>query len=169
MASGGGSIYLMVEVAMPSGDMITYYEIRPGRWIRREWKRQCSARVFIYGRCQGVKGHTGMHWRYSPSGDFDWANNKDDPASNFQGDGVAGSTPPGDDEYVHPEKMQEHYHASHYTDTEVTDKAIIAMLEKGKPPERGAAMDRPVRDKATLAMLKDRMPKRPGSSKRRKD
>jgi hypothetical protein len=92
-------------------------------------------------RCQGVKGHEGVHWRYAPSGDFEWHYNMDDPKH----DGCAGSTPPGHKSYVSPVKMQKHYFMSHYTDTEVTDKGIIAMLEKDKTPEQGASIDRPVK------------------------
>jgi hypothetical protein len=152
---------------MKSGDRITYYEMGPGRWLRRVWNPQCTARVFIYGRCQGVKGHKGLHWRYSPSGSYDWANNENDPASNSSDDGVAGSTPPGHEEYVHPETMQDHYYVSHHTDAVVTDKAIIAMLEKGKTPEKGAALDRPVKDKAVLKFLKERARKRARPKKAR--
>src|SRR5262245_41084157 len=140
---------------MRNGANICYYADGRGRWIRREWKRQCSARVFFYGRCQGVKGHKGDHWCYSPSGDFEWYANADDPNPEHK-DAVAGSTPPGNESYVSPVRMQKHYHLSHHTDTDVTDKAILAMLEKGKTPERDAGIDRPVTDKAILAMLEKR-------------
>ena len=120
---------------------ICYYTDSKGYWLRREWKPQCPAKVIIYGRCQGVKGHRDVNWRYSPSGDFDWAVNDEAPKND---DGaVAGSTPPGHKSYVSPVKMQKHYFMSHYTDTEIKDKAIIAMLEKGKTPERDAATDGP--------------------------
>lgn len=151
---------------MKSGERVTYYELGPGRWLRRVWMPQCTARVFIYGRCQGVKGHEGLHWRYSPSGDFDWANNKSDPGSNPDGEGVAGSTPPGHDDYVHPENMQDQYYVSQHVDTEVTDVGLIAMLEKGETPERDASIDRPVRDQAVLAFLKGRTAKHPARKKR---
>ena len=94
----------------------------------------------MYGRCQGVKGHRGVHWCYSASGNFEWAIHDEAPRD----DAVAGSTPPGHREYVSPVKMQKHYFLSHHTDMQITDEAIIAMLEKGKTPERGASIDRPV-------------------------
>jgi hypothetical protein len=103
-----------------------------------------------------VKGHKGVHWLFSPSGDFDWDDNDYDP----QEDGCSGSTPPGHRDYMSPVKMQKHYHGNHYIDAQVTDIATIAMLEKGKTPERGAAIDRPVTDKAMLAMVKKRTKKR---------
>jgi hypothetical protein len=124
---------------MARGNNICYYTNGKGYWLRREWKLQCRADVFFSGRCQGVKGHKGVHWRYSPSGDFEWSANE----TKIQ-DACAGSTPPDNDEYVQPITMQEHYHVSHYGDWEVTDKAVIAMLERGKTPEGGAAIDRPV-------------------------
>ncbi len=140
---------------MARGDNVWYYTDGKGYWLRREWKRQCSEKVFFYGRCQGVKGHKGVHWRFGPSGDFEWSDNDNDP----QEGGGAGSTPPDHDDYVSPLKMQKHNHTSHYTDAEVTDKAIIALLEKGKPPEPDAAINRPVTDKRLLAALKKRMKK----------
>ena len=119
---------------------VCYYTNGKGYWLRREWKPQCSSKVFIYGRCQGTKGHRGVHWRYSPSGDFLWDDNADDPKHN----GCAGSTPPSHESYVSPLKREKHYFLSHYTDTQVTDKATIALLEKGKTPERDASINRPV-------------------------
>jgi len=120
---------------------VAYYTDGKGYWLRREWKQQCPAKVFFYGRCQGVKGHPGVHWSYSASGNFEWAANGQ---ARKNPDAVAGSTPPGHKEYVSPAKMQKHYYLSHYKDEEVTDKTIIAMLEKDKPPERNASIDRPV-------------------------
>ena len=125
---------------MRNGANVTYYTDGKGWWLRREWKQQCTAKVFLSGRCQGVKGHKGVHWCYSPSGDFRWDDNEEDPKH----DGCAGMTPPGHKSYVSPAKMQKHYFVSHYTDETVTDKTIIALLEKGKTPERDAAIDRPV-------------------------
>jgi hypothetical protein len=140
---------------MARGENVCNYTNGKGYWLRREWKPQCSAKVFFDGRCQGVKAHKGVHWRYGPSGDFEWDDNDDDP----QEGGGAGSTPPAHKDYVSPVKMQKHHHMSHYTDTEVTDKAIIAILEKGKPPEPDAAIHRPVTDKRLLAALRKRLNK----------
>lgn len=124
---------------MKNGFNVCYYSNGKGYWLRREWMPQCSAKVFLYGRCQGVKGHKGVHWRFAASGDFEWADNREDPIH-----GGCGSTPPDCEEYPSPLEMQKHYHLNHYADAEVTDKAIIARLENDKPPERGAAIDRPV-------------------------
>ena len=124
---------------MKNGSNVVYYTDGKGSWIRREWQPQCSAKVFFYGRCQGVRGHRGVHWCYSPSGSFQWADNADDPKH----DGCAGSTPPGHKDYVSPAKMQKYYFISHYTDTKPTDQAVLAMLDKNKTPERGATIDRP--------------------------
>ena len=60
-----------------------------------------------------------------------------------------GSTPPGHKAYVSPAKMQKHYYMSHFTDAEVTDPAVVAMLEKDKTPEKDATIDRPVVVKRT--------------------
>jgi hypothetical protein len=136
-----GSVAVRAPEKMKKGANVCYYADGHGRWMRREWKSQCSSKVFIYGRCQGVKGHKGVHWCYSPSGSFTWDDNDADP----QHDGCAGSTPPGHKDYVSPAKMQKHYFMSHYSDTDVTDSAIIAMLEKDKTPEPDASINRPVK------------------------
>jgi hypothetical protein len=125
---------------MRKGAHVAYYTDGRGYWLRREWKAQCTARVFFYGRCQGVKGHKGVHWCYSASGSFQWSDNDADPKH----DGAAGSTPPGHKHYVSPVKMQKHYFMSHYRDAQVTNKAVMAMLERDKTPEPGASIDRPV-------------------------
>jgi len=68
-----------------------------GHWIRREWVDQCPEDVFLAARCQGVKGHKGVHWCYKPDGSFAWDDNDDDP----QEDGSSGSTPPGHKNGLH--------------------------------------------------------------------
>jgi hypothetical protein len=89
---------------MKRGSNVCYYGNGKGQWLRREWKAQCSAKVFYYGRCQGVKGHKGVHWCYSLSGDFCWDDNDADPKH----DGCCGTPPPGHKEYSSPAKMQKH-------------------------------------------------------------
>ena len=126
--------------ARRSGANICYYQVSAGRWIRRAWKPQCRSKVFLSGRCQGVQGHKGVHWCYAPSGSFQWEDNAADP----QHDGCAGSTPPGHKDYITPVKMQRHYFMDHYTDTEVTDQKVVALLANDKTPERGASINRPV-------------------------
>src|SRR5260370_28163341 len=101
MESEGGRTSADGEGKMKKGANICYYGNGRSHWIRREWKPQCSEKVFFYGRCQGVKGHQGVHWCYSPSRSFQWSDNDDDPNH----DGAAGSTPPGDKSYVAPVKM----------------------------------------------------------------
>ena len=48
------------------------------------------------------------------------------------------------------------YFLSHFTDMEVTDKGILAKLERGNTPEKDAGIDRPVTDKRIIAMVKKR-------------
>jgi hypothetical protein len=135
---------------MKNGSNVAYYGNGKGRWIRREWRPQCSTKVFLAGRCQGVKDHIGVHWCYSLSGSFQWQDNLADPKH----DGCAGSTPPGHKDYVSPAKMAKHHCMCHYTDTEVTDEAVIALLEKDKTPERDAAIDRPVSAKRNAKTIR---------------
>lgn len=126
-----------------------------GRWWRREWKPQCPEEVFMGGRCQGVAGHKDVHWSFAPDGSFRYDDNDDDPRH----DGCSGSIPPDHKDYRSPLEMQKHYHISHYTDSEVTDKGVIAMLEKGKPPEPEASITRPL-TKEEADKFKDKLEQR---------
>ena len=128
---------------MGTGANITYYGNGKGRWLKRVWRCQCPKKVFFYGRCQGVRGHNGVHWRYAASGDFEWADNDQDPKQNDD-KGCAGSIPPGNEGYPSPTKMQKRYYMSHNNDAEVTDPAVIEKLENGEPPEPDASIDRPL-------------------------
>lgn len=112
-----------------------------GLWIRRQWAEQCPERVFLAARCQGLKGHQGVHWCYKPDGSLAWDDNDDDP----QEDGCSGTIPPGHKQWISPLDKQEDYWLSHYTDTEVTDPEIIARLERDEPPEGDeTSINRPV-------------------------
>src|ERR1019366_7071416 len=103
----------MQSPEMKNGINVCYYSNGKGYWLRREWKPQCSAKVFFYGRCQGVRGHKNVHWRFAAWGDFEWADNREDPKHG----GCAGSTPPDCDEYPSALEMQEHCHLNQYDDT----------------------------------------------------
>jgi len=121
---------------------ILYSTDGKGHWIRREWKNQCPHKVFMSGRCQGVEGHEGDHWNYGPDGSYYWEiQDRDDIDDN---DSVAGSCPPEHKTYTSPKKMAKHYYMAHYEDTEVIDPKVIARLEAGKTPEKGATITRPV-------------------------
>lgn len=111
-----------------------------GCWFRREWAKQCRHKVFFGRRCQGVKGHKGVHWCYNEHGSFVWQDNQDD----LQHDGYSGSTPPGHKEWISPVKMMKKCYLEAFTDSEVTDPEIIERLEKDDPPEKGASITRPV-------------------------
>lgn len=110
-----------------------------GNWWRREWMRQCPERVFIMDRCQGVEGHEGDHWCFKKDGSFAWSRDKDH--SEYR-NAACGSTPPDHKTYRTPMEMQEHYYISHFTDSEVTDPAEIARLERGEI-KNGESINRP--------------------------
>lgn len=110
-----------------------------GYWSKREWAEQCPEEVFMSGKCQGVKGHKGVHWCYGEDGSFKWDDNDDDPTEK----GAAGSIPPDHKTYRHPIDMQPLYWLSNYTDTEITDPELIAKLENDET-EEGASITRPV-------------------------
>ena len=120
---------------------ICYYTDGKGYWLRREWKRQCPEEVFLTGKCQGVEGHKGVHWCFSPDGSFHWEDNDADPKH----DGACGSIPPGHKKYRSPAQMAKQLFMNHYTDTNVTDPSIIARLEQDDPPEPWASINRPVK------------------------
>lgn len=124
------------EVAEPQ---VMFSTDGQGNWWRREWKPQCPASVFIRDRCQGVEGHEGDHWCYRPDGSFAWSRDKDHPDYKHA---ACGSTPPGHKQYRTPIEMQPHYYISHYTDSQVTDAAEIARLERGET-NAGESINRP--------------------------
>lgn len=128
-----------------------------GHWIRREWKAQCPHKVFMSGKCQGVEGHEGDHWCYSPWGTYNWE--LQDQENIKDTDSVAGSCPPEHKSYISPKKMAKHYYMEYFDDTEVTDPKTIARLEKNKPPEKGATIFRPV-SAAMVKKLEKFLPKK---------
>lgn len=131
-----------------------------GRWWRREWKPQCTEKVFMADQCQGVVGHDDVHWCYGPNGSLHWQNLEKNLKPT---DIAAGSTPPGHASYQTPEEMQQHYHLNHSTSAEVTDPQALAMLDQGRTPEKGASLTRPITDSdpRILSMLKQNTPKTP--------
>ena len=102
-----------------------------GRWWRTEWAPQCEEKILLGSQCQGTAGHLGVHWCYSPSGDFIWDDNDDDP----QEDAACGSTPPGHSTYKSPSEMRGQYHLNFKVVAEVTDPEILTRLEADDPPE----------------------------------
>jgi hypothetical protein len=131
---------------------VLFSESHDGRWFRREWVEQCDEKVFLGDRCQGVKGHKGVHWHYKLDGTMAWDDNDDDP----QEDGCSGSTPPGHKKYISPVEMTEHHYRSHFTDSEVTDPEEIARLKRNDTTV-DEAVTRPVSPEraAELWLLKD--------------
>jgi len=112
-----------------------------GLWIRREWAEQCPERVLLASRCQGIKGHKGLHWCYKPDGSFAWGDNVDDPRE----DGCCGTTPPGHGCWVSPLEKQGDCWSNNSTDTQITDPETIVRLEQDDPPEGDdASINRPV-------------------------
>lgn len=128
-----------------------------GRWWRRTWEEQCSGEVFMYGRCQGVKGHKSVHWCYSPCGSFCYSDNDDDPTEN----GCAGTIPPDHKTYRHPKDMQKLYYMEFSSDEEITDPDEIARLERGEMRDN-ESINRPVTDPEILKMLRQRGENKPG-------
>lgn len=106
---------------------VLFSESTDGRWFRREWVEQCDEKIFLGDRCQGVKGHKGVHWHYSLDGGMAWDDNDDDP----QEDGCSGTTPPDHETYISPVDMQDKHYMSHFTDSEVTDPVEIDRIKRG--------------------------------------
>ena len=115
----------------------SYYRDEDGNWTRREWQPQCSERITLGGKCQGVKGHEGDHWCYSPCGSYQYQHAV--PVDNIAG----GIIPPDHPRYVSPVTMAPFFYAAFHTDTDVTDPEIIKRLENDDPPEKGASITRP--------------------------
>ena len=81
------------------------YDEKTGKetvWLKIE--PCCQSKCGMYGyKCQGVKGHKGLHWAYSQAGWLEqWPNKKG--LKRF--DIAHTSTPPGGKGYVTPGEMQ---------------------------------------------------------------
>lgn len=124
---------------------IMYSTDGKGYWIKRTWMDQCNHKVFLLGgKCQGAKGHKGVHWSYGGDGSYKYEINKNDPES-MDERGIAGGTiPPDHKTWISPKKMAKKYYLAHYEDTIITDKDIIDRLENDDPPEKDASVNRPV-------------------------
>lgn len=123
------------------------YTLHGKKWIRREWRPQCSKNAGIVNRqCQGWEGHDGEHWAYTPAGWYEYNVPKNDPRRKGKGKwGIAGgSCPPGHAEYPSPERKDAEHFMSHFDESVVTDKKVIARLKNGRAPERHASVCQPV-------------------------
>lgn len=135
-----------------------------GRWFRRKFAPQCPAKVFFWDRCQGVRGHAGVHWCYGPDGSFRWSANK----RCRRHDAAAGSTPPDHKDYVPPAEMAAQYFLCHTKDSEVKNKTLIARLERDETKE-GESITRPVSEaEAKQLGLRKRRRLRRGKNRREK-
>jgi len=88
----------------PVGGPLTKFRVYPAA--------QCPAKQdLIYdGQCQGVRGHTGLHWFYRADGCLiQWPYRKDIESDS---DMALSMTPPDHKSYIHPQrKIKEHYHS----------------------------------------------------------
>lgn len=114
-----------------------------GRWVKREWAPQCPHNVSCGDRCQGVKGHAGVHWCFNPSGWFVWDVNRAESGKLKPHDIASGQTPPNHKTYRTPAEMLQHCHGGHYSETKVTDAELAARLDSGWTPT-DASVTQPV-------------------------
>lgn len=120
---------------------VLYQKDGRGNWWRTEWAAQCPEKAYIVDPCQGTEGHKGEHWAFSHDGSYHWSANKNEKMR----DNIAcGSTPPGNRGYKSPTSMAKLHYMNFKKTAKVTDKTIIAGLEKDKTPEKGATVDIPV-------------------------
>jgi len=152
--------------------MTQYSSDGKGNWWKTVWEEQCPEFVGIGGilakikdgeewstrhlRCQGVKGHKGLHWRYGPCGSYEWDDNEEDSTE----EGCCGTTPPDHKKYVAPQRKCEEHWMNFKTTTKVEDPEKIAALERGEY-EDGAGVDKPVdfdeMDPETREEIQERM------------
>ena len=117
----------------------TFYFDGKESWLRRDWAQQCSHKILLLRRCQGVEGHDGDHWCFSPNGSYHWSRDNDHPEYQRA---ASGMTPPTSEDYRTPLEMNSYYHLNHYEDHEVTDPEELDRLNRGdfRPEE---SVDRP--------------------------
>ena len=88
----------------PVGGSLTKFRVYPAA--------QCPAKQDLIeeGQCQGVRGHSGMHWFYRADGCLiRWPYRKDIKSGS---DTALSMTPPDHKSYIHPQKkIKEHYHS----------------------------------------------------------
>ena len=117
----------------------TFYFDGEERWLRRDWAPQCSHKILLLGRCQGVEGHEGDHWCFAPNGSYHWSRDKDH--LDYK-QAASGMTPPTSEGYRTPLEMNSHYHLNHYEDQKVTEPEELDRLNRGDfQPEE--SVDRP--------------------------
>lgn len=105
-------------------------------WWRTEFAEQCAAKYVFGQKCQGVEGHEGECWAYDQKGHLiQWE----------KGEGST-HTPPDHKSYIDPLTKNKEYYMKFCDTKEVTDKQLIAKLEKDEPPEEDASIDRPCSD-----------------------
>jgi hypothetical protein len=83
-----------------------------GYWYRLIVPKQCRSKCWMHGvRCQGVQGHDGFCWAYSPSGDLEqWASESKKGRALARKTKIAGSsTPAGHASWIHPKDMAKKY------------------------------------------------------------
>lgn len=129
----------MSELNSEDQPNIHYSTDGKGRWWKTEHRLQCPEKGFLRGRCQGVKGHKGVHWSFSSDGSFCYGDNDEDSSEN----GCSGITPPGHKSYRSPFEMEQHYYMRNASCMEVIDKDEIARLESNNI-KSGESVSRPV-------------------------
>jgi tRNA (cmo5U34)-methyltransferase len=122
-------------------DYVMYSGDGKGGWWRTEWQPQCPEMAYFNGKCQGTTGHKGVHWCYGDDGSFQWSVNDNEP---HEDDIACGSTPPDHKSYKTPMAMAKFHHLRFKKTDKVRDRAIIAKLEKGQPPEKNASINAPL-------------------------
>lgn len=111
-----------------------------GNWWRTQWDDQCSEKLLFGNRCQGTKGHKGVHWCYGLDGSFEWSDNDSDPPPLC----CAGITPPGHKAWISPVDQIEKHHMNFRQESKVTDPKVVSKLENEEELEEGASYTRPV-------------------------
>ena len=120
---------------------IVYHQVSSNNWLKQEFADQCSEKIFIRGECQGIKGHQGHHWCYSPSGNYCWSSEKKDLKPH---EAACGSTPPGHSDYINPVGKYDDYYLRHNETTEVKDEGLVDKLENGEDMGEGVSTTRPL-------------------------
>jgi hypothetical protein len=109
---------------------ILYWTDGKGRWYKRIYKEKCNESLICGYKCQGCKGHSGVHWAYASEGSFCYGNRKSSKESKR---GIGGGIiPPGTTNWISPEKKYKDFYAHNYTVKKLTDKKDIKRIESGK-------------------------------------
>ena len=135
---------------------VSYWAFGDGRVIKKTFAKQCEfVGILMSGQCQGVSGHSGLHWSYRPDGSLAWRVNDKDPPNPDLKNIAGGWTPPDHKDYISPSEKVKEFWLNFSTEEELTDLKEIKRILAGKLKD-GESLSQPCTDEE-INVLMDRL------------